>query len=567
MAGGSPRAGGTGPFAFGTPRPASWNDTLLGHRGFVRGLAFRYDGKQLVSCSEDRSLRLWDVATARSLAAFHGHMGFVHCVAFSPDGGQAASGSMDGTIKLWPAAAPDPQVSFRNGSGWVGTVAFHPAGDRVATAHNGGIRVWNPRTGEELWRVIGPRGLMGRIGLTFTPDGKSLIASGPAGSLNVWNAETGTLVRQLGRSSSPIADVAVSPDGSILGAACDDGTVQIWNIATGAPARTLTGHSGAVNAVAFSADGLTLASASEDQTIKVWDLASGSSVLTLSGHATGVKDVAYAPDGRSLASVGGQYRGTPLAEVLIWDAKSGSLARKLEGHTGLVTAVCYFPGGSRLATASDDRTIKLWDPQHGDDIFTLRGHTSGVVSLAISPDGRQLVSGSIDCTARVWSAEPPNTEIAEVHRRAAVELVQSLYERHLLKKEVLAALKSDPTLSGPLRALATQIAERRTEDAQALYEAAWLTIVRPTATPELNLQALQRHGESVPARRRRSRPAARVSACALPGALQGRPTRRSTPGARPPERQARRQPPEGSAHRPGGSCPRQPEAGPLRRCP
>src|SRR6185503_17885015 len=118
---------------------------------------------------------------------------------------------------------------------------------------------------------------------------------------------------------------------------------------------------------------------------KLWDVAAGTPIRTLTGHATGVKDVACAPDGRHLASVGGQYRGTPIAEVFLWDAKTGAVTQRLEGHTGLVGAVTYFPGGFRLATASDDRTIKLWDPQTGDDVFTLRGHTSGVVSLAISP--------------------------------------------------------------------------------------------------------------------------------------------------------------------------------------
>ena len=207
---------------------------------------------------------------------------------------------------------------------------------------------------------------------------------------------------------------------------------------------------------------------------------------------TGVKDVAFSPDGRRLASVGGQYRGTPASEVLIWDATSGSLLHRLEGHTSLVTAVAYFPDGRRLATGSDDRTVKLWDPETGEDVFTLRGHTSGVVSLAISRDGQQIVSGSIDCTARIWNAEPPATELDQVRRRAAVDLVQSLFETLMLKPDVQAALRADRSLDEPLRAAALEIAGRRSEDAQALFESAWLTILRPSGQADLYAQAVRR---------------------------------------------------------------------------
>jgi WD40 repeat protein/serine/threonine protein kinase len=466
--------------------------TLLGHRGFVRGLSFRRDGKQLVSCSEDKSVRLWDVATGRALASFHGHSGFVHCVAFSPDGAQAASGSLDGTIKLWPAAAPDPQVTFRNGSGWPGTLAFSPDGSRVAADRNGAIRVWDPRTGEEFLRLIAPRGLLGHIGLAFSRDAKLLLASGPSGAIQVWDARTGRRVREFARPAAAIVDAALAPDGSLLATAGDDGSLVLWDVASGTPARTLTGHSATINAVSFDPDGRRLATASEDQKVKLWDVASGSEMMTLSGHATGVKDVAFAPDGRHLASVGGQYRGMPAAEVFLWQIESGALLRKLEGHTSLVTAVAFFPDGHRLATSSDDRTIKIWDPDTGDDVFTLRGHTSGVVSLAISDDGRQIVSGSIDCTARVWSSEPPATDLAHVRRRAAVDLVQSLFESLMLQEDVIAALRADQTLDAPLRTVALEVAEHRSNDAQGLYESAWLTILRSAATADDYRQALRR---------------------------------------------------------------------------
>ena len=138
------------------PETGALLQTLIGHRGFVRGLAFSPDGTQLVSGSEDKSVRRWDLAGGGENAAFHGHTGFVHCVAFGPDGALAASGSLDGTVKLWPAAAPDSQVTFRNSAGWVGTVAFAPDGRRIASAHNGNIRIWDPRTGEELHRLDRP---------------------------------------------------------------------------------------------------------------------------------------------------------------------------------------------------------------------------------------------------------------------------------------------------------------------------------------------------------------------------------------------------------------------------
>jgi WD40 repeat protein/serine/threonine protein kinase len=472
-----------------TGRPAR---TMLGHRGFVRGLSFRPDSRQLISGSEDKSVRLWDVASGREIAAFHGHTGFVHCVAFSPGGVQAASGSLDGTIKLWPAAAPDPHVHFRNGSGWVGTVAFHPGGRRVATAHNGSVRVWDPRTGEELWRIIGPRGLLGRIGLTFSPDGKVLVATAPGGAINLRDSETGRLVRELDRSASPVVDAALSPDGTILATAGNDGAVTLRDMASGDVLRTISGHPGGLGGLVFSPDGRRLATSGEDRNVRVWETATGSELLTLSGHKTGVKDVAFSPDGRQIASVGGQYRGTPASEVLIWDATSGNLVHKLEGHTSLVTAVAYFPDGRRLATASDDRTVKLWDPETGEDVFTLRGHTSGVVSLAISKDGRQIASGSIDCSARIWSAEPPSTEIDQVRRRAAVGLVQSLFETYMLKPDVLDELRAEGSLVGPLRTAALEIAGRRSEDDQALFESAWLTILRPSVRSDLAARAVRR---------------------------------------------------------------------------
>jgi tetratricopeptide (TPR) repeat protein len=136
--------------------------------------------------------------------------------------------------------------------------------------------------------------------------------------------------------------------------------------------------------------------------------------------------------------------------------------------------VAYSPDGRRLASAGGDGTVRVWDAAGGQQQLTLKGHTGGVSSVAYGPNGRRLASRGVDGTVRVWEASPVPAEVGR--QRALVSGVDARFAELLLREEVLAALRTDATLSEADREFTLHVAQTHSEDAGALNEAAWAVV-------------------------------------------------------------------------------------------
>ena len=150
----------------------------------------------------------------------------VRYIAVSPDGRWAATGShwtREG-IKVWSLPEGRFEKQFPN-TGLYASPLFSPDGRWLTTNLGNELCLWT--VGE--WRA-GPRFEGG--GLAFSPDGRLLAVAQLAGSVRLFEAETGRLVASLDDpQQSRSRHATFSPDGSRLILASEDSrAAHVWDL-------------------------------------------------------------------------------------------------------------------------------------------------------------------------------------------------------------------------------------------------------------------------------------------------------------------------------------------------
>ncbi len=386
------------------------------HEDAITQVAFRPDGKELVSSSADQTVRLWDVVTGKEVATFHEDTAALSA-AFSPDGQRIVSGSADHTVKLWMPSGNAVQTLHNT---TVNNIEFSRDGRRIAASErsSGSLTtpvIWDAATGKKIKTLENVTGNSWYGRVAWSPDGKS-IAIGPivwdlTPPVAEWRLDPVSKLTELKQDYFG-QGTAFSRDGKLLAAAINRTDFGIWDVSTGRVLHKVCSTEGSAVCVAFSADGERLAvgktrsnsipSITTDA-LQIWDIATGQTAPSPEAFLTGVNGLAFSPDGRWLAAAVGSFNArNPYSEVRVWDAMTWQQIYKLRGHSQCVWSVAFSPDGKRLASASgnlsDSKTpgeVKIWDLQTGQEVCTLRGHSGCVYGVSFSPDGRHLATGGV----------------------------------------------------------------------------------------------------------------------------------------------------------------------------
>jgi len=373
----------------------------LTHQGAVYSAVFSPDDRYVVTTSEDKTARIWQVRTGgKSDREIRGdsvpkleHQQAVTYAEFSRDGRYLVTASRDGAARVWSRDANTGVITAEPWMPPVVTVSapmnaarFSPKGELLVTVKDRRAQVWD----------VDHRALLGEVtqdaavqDASFSPDGRFVAVRSLDGSAVVFEPlqVDSTQHRLDPIDSGQLKTLGFSPSGSFLLAVSVQGTAKIWDSdlvdrkklgtnANGSSAPDVEGppHSPAapILAAAFSPDDKWLVTADASGWLSAWN----------------AKD---------------EFQMTPLMVV------PGARVVNLEFVPTPSDA-----GGSTFFAVASDGTVRVYQ-LHGDqNPVAVDGamlfHRDAVRGVSASHDGSILATSSIDGLARLWTLRSPSSQ-------------------------------------------------------------------------------------------------------------------------------------------------------------
>jgi len=370
---------------------------LKGSGNYLYTEEFSKDGHYLLAASFDSTAKIWDIRSGELIHTLQGHTNSVWGAKYSDDGKKIVTCSKDSTAIVWDASNGKMLKIFTGHQGFIQSAAFSPDGLKLATAsYDGTATIWNVTNGKPLYTF---RHADAVYAIHFSNDGKHALTASKDSTAKLWDVETGQMIFDLKGHHNQVWVAEYSHDNKTIVTSSFDGELKLWNAESGMLIHELIGHRGSIWHAKFSADDKQLVSASDDRTIKIWDVVSGIKRQDIKAHDNKIRTVYFSPDGKKILSCSDDKTAK------IWDVETGELFMNLKGNAGGMWSVNLSTDTKKMVTASSDNIIKIWDISTGRIISQLKGHTDTVNQVMFSSDAKKILSVSADKTVRIWDAE------------------------------------------------------------------------------------------------------------------------------------------------------------------
>jgi WD40 repeat protein len=408
----------------GTPAPKAHEPiALVGHTSCVQGATFTRDGAGLLTVSLDRTLRMWDATTGRSLATDRGHTDGIWSLALLADDHTVFTGGIDRAIFGWDLRKPQEyrEVKGTSPGHQIHLIGSPVDGTFLQNMGDGYFKI-DSETGRIMRRLAGGRlwcydqdGTLMLVLTGFDKEAKNLgLVTIPCDSIKDPSSNEG-IMRLAGQVLEPRthADFTVTP-GQARSLVCrrwprggtrclitpntefektDD--LQIWNVAK--EAREPVAIKPRPRQCDFSPSGKYFWSYYwDDASLHVWDLDARRQLLR-ERYSSTVSGANFSPGERYVAAA------THDGIIRVWEVDGLRLIRTFRTRADATWGLCFTKDERTLLASNWDGRIRLWDVDTGEERLTLSSPGGAAHDIGVTPDGRTVI-GAYDGNAVIWQA-------------------------------------------------------------------------------------------------------------------------------------------------------------------
>lgn len=368
--------------------------TLSAHNSYIWDIRPNPDGQRVATCSEDQTVKVYDLATETQQAELSVAPTIGRTIAWL-DSETLAVGNIDGTILLWQPFTQSADVqTIAAHADIVNSLSWYANSATLASSSSDGtVKLWQLPTGTCL-QVQSFDGIPVRWA-AWSPAEQTLACALEDGTLTLWRPSKGTLQPLKGHTNT-VWSVDWSPNGQVIASASNDATIRLWEASTGRCLKVLQGHQNWVWYARWHPHRALMASGGHDGSLRLWDTQCGHCLRSCYGHLANMRAIAPAPDGKTLAL------GCDDTILRLWQPDQPPGFSHLNDHRHLISDIAWSSNGDRLASASHDHTLRIWSRSTGQCLNTLRGHTNWVWSVDWHPQQDLIASGSVDGTVKLW---------------------------------------------------------------------------------------------------------------------------------------------------------------------
>ncbi|KAJ8662044.1 hypothetical protein O0I10_002376 [Lichtheimia ornata] len=199
--------------------------TFRGHSLPVHVTRFSNDKTHILSASDDRTVRLWDIPSETSVNVFEDHEDYVRAGVVSDDNPNLIlTGSYDQTVRLWDTRQNQCVMTMQHGAP-VESLLMYPSGNAVVSAGGPTLKVWDLLAGGRCMHTVSSHQKT-ITSMCFDGSASRLLTGSLDHHVKIFNVQDYKVVHSI-KYSAPIMSVAMSPDDTHLVAGMANGYLSI----------------------------------------------------------------------------------------------------------------------------------------------------------------------------------------------------------------------------------------------------------------------------------------------------------------------------------------------------